>query len=122
MLLSLVYFVVVRLLRVLAPSARTDPGREAELLVLRHQLKVISRQVQRPTFRRRDRILLVALSRILPRERWNAFGLRRHKTQSASETPRSEAPVLASLAGPGSHSALFPHRSHPFPCPAGPVR
>jgi hypothetical protein len=42
MLLSLVYFVLVRLLRALAPSARGDLERDAELLVLRHQLNVLS--------------------------------------------------------------------------------
>src|SRR6266536_253529 len=73
MLLSLVYFVLRRLLHPLAPSDRSDLEREAELLVLRHQLKVLSRGVRRPLFRRRDRMLLAAASRILPRERWKAF-------------------------------------------------
>jgi len=67
MLLSLVYFVLRRLLHGLAPSNRSDLEREAELLVLRHQLKVLSRGVRRPLFCRRDRILLAAASRILPR-------------------------------------------------------
>jgi hypothetical protein len=48
MLLSLVYFVLRRLLHALAPSDRSDLEREAELLVLRHQLKVLSRGVRRP--------------------------------------------------------------------------
>lgn len=43
MLLSLVYFVLRRLLSALTPSDRSDLEREAELLVLRHQLKVLSR-------------------------------------------------------------------------------
>ncbi len=73
MLLSLVYFVLVRLLRALAPLGRSDLERDAELLVLRHQLKILSRQARRPTFRKRDRMLLAAVSRILPRERWKAF-------------------------------------------------
>ena len=58
MLLALVYFVLRRLLRAVAPSDRSDLEREAELLVLRHQLKVLSRGVRRPPFRRRDRMLL----------------------------------------------------------------
>jgi hypothetical protein len=44
MLLSLVYFVLRRLLRALAPSDRSDLEREAELLVLRHQLSRCSRE------------------------------------------------------------------------------
>ena len=73
MLLSLVYFVVRGLPLALAPSARSDLERESELLVLRHQLKVLSRGVRRPPFRRRDRMLLAAASRALPRDRWKAF-------------------------------------------------
>lgn len=73
MLLSLVYFVLRSLLSALAPSDRSDLEREAELLVLRHQLKVLSRGVRRSPFRRRDRALPAAASRILPRERWNVF-------------------------------------------------
>ena len=73
MLLSLVYFVLRRLLRALAPSAQSDLEREIELLVLRHQVQVLSRSVRRPPFCRRDRMLLAAASRILPRHRWRAF-------------------------------------------------
>ena len=73
MLLSFGYFVLCRLLHALAPSDRGDLEREAELLVLRHQLKILPRGVRRPPFRRRDRMVLAAASRILPRERWRAF-------------------------------------------------
>ncbi len=75
MLLSLVYFAVRRLLQALAPSRSEDLEREAELLVLRHQLKVLSRGARRPPFRRRDRIMLAAASRLLPRHRWKAFAV-----------------------------------------------
>ena len=73
MLLSLVYFVVRSLLGALAPLRRSDLEREAELLVLRHQVKVLSRRARRPLFRRGDRILFAAASRVLPRSRWKAF-------------------------------------------------
>jgi putative transposase len=73
MLLSLVYLAMRRLLQAVARSARGDFEREVELLVLRHQLKVLSRGVRRPPFRGRDRMLLAAASRILPRHRWKAF-------------------------------------------------
>jgi putative transposase len=73
MLLSLVCFVLRRLLQALASSGRSDVEREVELLVLRHQVKVLSRGARRPLFRRRDRMLLAAASWILPKERWRAF-------------------------------------------------
>ncbi len=57
MLLSFVYFAMRCLLRALVRSGRDDLEREVELLVLRHQLKVLSRGARRPPFRRRDRML-----------------------------------------------------------------
>ena len=68
MLLSVVYFVVRWLLQALVRSGHGDMEREVELLVLRHQLKVLSRGARRSMFRRRDRMLLAA-SRVLPRNR-----------------------------------------------------
>src|SRR6266702_587606 len=46
---------------------------ELENAVLRHQLGVLRRTVKRPALRRRDRMLLTAASRLLPRERWSVF-------------------------------------------------
>lgn len=46
---------------------------EAELVVLRHQLMVLKRQVGRPRLRLRDRLFMAAISRALPRARWSSF-------------------------------------------------
>ena len=46
---------------------------EVENAVLRHQLRVLRRSVKRPLLSRRDRVLLAAASRLLPRERWAVF-------------------------------------------------
>jgi putative transposase len=46
---------------------------EVENAVLRHQLAVLRRTVERPPLRRRDRVLLAAASTLLPRERWSVF-------------------------------------------------
>jgi len=46
---------------------------EVENAVLRHQLAVLRRTVERPRLRRRDRVLLAAASTLLPRERWSVF-------------------------------------------------
>ncbi|OFW57590.1 MAG: hypothetical protein A2133_03405 [Actinobacteria bacterium RBG_16_64_13] len=72
MLLSLVYFAVRCLLRLLTVRDRGDAAREIEILVLRHQLCVLSRG-RRLALRRSDRILLAAASRLLPREIWRSF-------------------------------------------------
>lgn len=67
MLLSLLYFAVRRLLRSLTAGDRDDAAREIEILVLRHQLRVLGRG-RRLSLGRRDRILLAAASRLLLRE------------------------------------------------------
>ena len=73
MLLSLAYLAVRRLLRLLtAGGDRDDVARDVEILVLRHQLRVLSRGRHLP-LRRRDRILLAAASRLLPRDLWRCF-------------------------------------------------
>ena len=74
MLLSLVYFAVRRLLRLLAGGGKPDDAaaREIEILVLRHQLRVLGRDRRLP-LRRRDRVLLAAASGLLGRDRWRSF-------------------------------------------------
>src|SRR5215216_6654339 len=44
--------------------------------MLRHELSILRRQVSRPQFAPRDRLLLAALSRVLPRRSWQAFLVR----------------------------------------------
>ena len=46
---------------------------EVENAVLRHQLRVLRRSVKRPVLSRRDRVLLAAASRLVPRTRWGVF-------------------------------------------------
>jgi putative transposase len=73
MLLSLVYFAVCRLLHLLTLGCeRDDVACEIEILVLRHQLRVLARGRRLP-LRRRDRILLAAASGRLGRDRWDSF-------------------------------------------------
>jgi putative transposase len=69
MLYALVYAIALRVLRVIGISSET----EAEVLVLRHELAVLRRQIKRPKLDRRDKLFLSAMSRMLPRERWAAF-------------------------------------------------
>ena len=57
------------LLRVL----RGDRSTQIAVLVLRHQVAVLRRQVHRPDLHHADRVLLTALSRVLRRSSWGAF-------------------------------------------------
>ena len=73
MLLSLIYFAVRRLLRLVTASGdRDDVARDVELLVLRHQLRVLSRS-RRLQLKRRDRILFAAASELLPHKMWRSL-------------------------------------------------
>jgi len=73
MLFSLLYFLVRRLL---GAGGRLQDEKEVELLVLRHQVKVLQRQVKRPRLNRLDRVLLAAASRAMTRSSWSSFVVR----------------------------------------------
>jgi hypothetical protein len=65
---------IVRSLSRLLVSPRNDDGsRDLEILVLRHQLRVLRRRTGPPKLRFIDRVLLAAASRSIPRERWSCF-------------------------------------------------
>jgi putative transposase len=49
--------------------ARSEQRKEVEILLLRHELQVLRRQVARPQLRPADRVVLAALSQALPRVR-----------------------------------------------------
>src|SRR5712691_5652330 len=70
MVLSFVYWSLRRLLELMVVRRRSEREKEIEILLLRHQLRVLERQVARPTLTPGDRVLLAAFSRVLPRRVW----------------------------------------------------
>jgi hypothetical protein len=70
---SLVYLLLRQVLQMLTQLARDGGATDVELLVLRHEVAVLRRQVDRPELQPADRVVLAALSRLLPRHRWSAF-------------------------------------------------
>jgi hypothetical protein len=70
---SLVYLLLRQVLQMLTQLARDGGAKDVELLVLRHQVAVLRRQVHRPDLQPADRVVLAVLSRLLPRPRWSIF-------------------------------------------------
>lgn len=73
MALSFLYRLVRRVVELVRIHRMDSVAKDAEILVLRHQLAVMQRQVARPRFTWSDRALVTALARLVPRERWAAF-------------------------------------------------
>src|ERR687891_55159 len=74
--LSLCYWILGRLFELAVLALRSEEANEVEILVLRHQLHVLKRQVKKLDLKPHDRDLLAAAARVLPRRRWAALFVR----------------------------------------------
>ena len=107
------YLALLRVFSWLALLVRSDRAKDAEILILRHQVAVLQRQVKNPRLSWADRAVLAALARLLPRSqlrqlglivsprtllRWHASLVRRHwaHPRHAPGRPRT-APTVRTL-------------------------
>jgi len=107
-LYSLLYDMLRLLIEILIVRGRGDAQLRAEVLALRHQLRVLERQVGRPRWQATDRLLLAAISRALPRPAWRSLlpspetllrwhrELVRRRWAAYRRRPRRQRPVLRS--------------------------
>src|SRR5450759_3025140 len=70
---SLLYVLLGRVMALVLLCFRSSEFKELEIVVLRHEIAVLRRQISRPALRPADRAFLAAASRLLPRERWRSF-------------------------------------------------
>jgi hypothetical protein len=72
-LLSLAYSFARFLTDLCLVRIRSDAQLRAEVLALRHQLRILERKLGKPRWKPGDRLLLASLSRLLPRSAWSAL-------------------------------------------------
>ena len=70
---SFLYRLVHRAFGALKLARRDTFAKDAEILVLRHQVAVLRRQVGLARFTWSDRALIALLAGLIPRQRWTAF-------------------------------------------------
>ena len=106
MALSFLYIAFVRLLQLLRLSRRREEDLAIEVVMLRHEVAVLRRQVARPALRPSDRAVLAGLSRLLSMARrgrffvrpetlmrWHRDLVRRHWTYASRRPGRPSVPA-----------------------------
>ncbi len=73
MTLSLLYRVFCRVLQLIRLICRSNVDLAVEVVILRHEVAVLRRQVHRPTLEPADRAVLAGLARLLPRQHLGRF-------------------------------------------------
>jgi putative transposase len=121
----LLYLILLRILGWIALLARSEASKDAEILVLRHQLLVLRRQVCAPKLPWADRAIVSALVRRIPRStplclfatprtllRWHADLVKRHWTYPQRERgrPPTRPTTRALVLRPAAENPIWGYR------------
>src|SRR4051794_23556039 len=99
--------------------SRRDRSKNVEILVLRHQLAVLKRQVPRLCFEPSERAILTALAGVLDRDRWSIFLVKpdtilaRHRRLVANHWSYPHRPGRPSTALETRHTIVRLARENP---------
>jgi hypothetical protein len=73
MALSFLYLALLGLSQIVRLSSRRSEDLAIEIVLVRHEVAVLRRQVDRPALQPPDRALLAGLTQLLPCARWGRF-------------------------------------------------
>lgn len=99
--MRLVYLMFSRLVQWMVLVAGDSAAKDVELLLLRHEVAVLRRQVARPRVDRADRAVVAGLARLLPRRLWDRLFVRPRDAVALASGSGSSAVDVSEPARPG---------------------
>ena len=104
-----IYFLLRRLLGMVALRVRGEGAKDAELLVLRQEIAVLRRHVPNVRYQPADRLWLAALSRLLPPQTLDR-SVHRETSNAAAMAPPAGLQTMELQRATGTGAATYARR------------